>query len=110
MRGIGWILIAGALALIVWAWSMTTSVHTDINYLPGIGLQEPKDVVNLGLMQQQMMLLQAGLAMFVAGTVTACIGDLKNAMRDAGTAKYVGFFEPEAQASPSDVSNESATS
>jgi hypothetical protein len=99
MRGLGWTLVAVGAALIIWSCSITTTVHTDANYMAGIGYQAPTDTYNLGLLQRQMMLLQAGLALFIAGTISACIGEVRAAMRRAGTAKYLGYWESDA---PSD--------
>ena len=42
-----------------------------------------------------MMLLHSGLFLFLAGTVAACVGDLRAGMRRAGTLKYDGIFETE---------------
>jgi hypothetical protein len=64
-----------------------------LDYVPGLGIQQAKDVFNLGLLQRQMMLLHSGRTVFVAGTFAACIGDLRAAMRRAGAAKYEGVFE-----------------
>jgi hypothetical protein len=100
MRAIGWTLIVIGVGFVLWAFGTATSVHTDMSYVPGVGIEEAKDVVNLGLLQNQMIRLQTGLALFIAGTVTACLGDIRSAMRRAGTAKYDGIFETEAPSDP----------
>ena|SRR6476661_4128448 len=95
MRVVGWILIATGVVLAIWGASITTTIHNDATYLPTLGYQMATDTYNLGLLQRQMMLLQSGLALFVAGTVAACVGDLRAGMRRAGTVKYEGVFETE---------------
>lgn len=92
MRITGWLFMIIGVGLIIGATTMTTSIHSDMNYIPGVGLQEAKDVYNLGLLQEQMMLLQSGLACFVSGFFAVCIGQLRNDMRRAGTAKYDSGF------------------
>jgi hypothetical protein len=69
-------------------------VHTDSSYLAGT-YQAPTDTYNLGLLQQQMMLLHCGLCLFLAGVVAACVGDVRAGMRRAGTLRYDGLFETE---------------
>lgn len=77
MRVLGWMLILGGLALAAWSFAVTTTIHTDASYLSGLGYQEARDTYNLGLLQQQMMMLQSGIALFIAGTIAACVGDLR---------------------------------
>jgi hypothetical protein len=105
MRGLGWTLIALGLVLALWSFALTTTVHTDATYLAGLGYQDAKDTYNLGLLQQQMMVLHSGIGLFIAGTIAACVGGLKSAMREAGTAKYAdilpgGVFESEVAPDP----------
>ena len=100
MRGIGWALIVLGLALALWSFAVTTTVHTDPTYLAGLGYQDAKDTYNLGLLQQQIMMLHSGIALFVAGTVAACVGDLRVAMRRAGSARYDGFLETDDPSCP----------
>ena len=88
MKGMGWTLIVLGVVLALWSCSAETSVHTDMNYVEGLGLQEAKDVLNLGLLQRQMMMLEAGLAAIIAGTIAVCVGELRDAMVRAGTAKF----------------------
>ncbi|WP_407828109.1 hypothetical protein [Sphingomonas sp.] len=85
---------------------ITTSVHTDATYLAETGYRAASDVYNLGLLQRQIMMLQSGLALFISGTVAACLGDLRAGMRRAGTVKFIGVFEAEA---PADVPEEAVT-
>jgi len=59
MRSFGMLLIVCGILLVLVAYGMNTSVSSF-----GAG-----EVNNLGLLQQQMMVLQTGLAMFVAGSV-----------------------------------------
>jgi len=91
----GWTLIVIGLALIVWSCFVTTTVHSEPTYVAGI-TQEATDTYNLGLLQQQMMLLHAGLTFLLAGTIAACIAQLRYAMRAAGTAHFIGIWETEA--------------
>jgi hypothetical protein len=84
MRVIGWTLIVGGVVLILWSFAYETSVHTDMKYVPGLGIQEANDILNLGLLQKQMMLLHSGIGAFLAGAIAACIGDLRVSMRRAG--------------------------
>ena len=95
MRVIGWMLIVAGGILVIIGLATQTSIHTDMNYVPGLGLQEAKDVLNIGLMQKQMILIHIGLASFISGVIVTCFGDLKVAMRRARTAKYIGVWETE---------------
>ena len=98
MKGIGWTLIFLSVVLVIWACATPTSIHSDMEYIAGVGLQEPKDVLNIGLLQNQMMLFQAGLAAFLSGTVSVCVAELRDAMCEAGTAKYSSLFDTEKMA------------
>ena len=71
-----------------------------MDYVPGLGLQEARDTLNLGLLQTQMMLLECGLAAIIAGTIATCFGELKDAMLRAGSAKDPPpiEYEPKANA------------
>jgi hypothetical protein len=100
MKTIGWTLVVAGIGLVFWAWVTPTSVHTDMDYVPGLGLQEARDTLNLGLLQTQMMLLECGLAAIIAGTIATCFGELKDAMLRAGSAKDPPpiEYEPKANA------------
>lgn len=88
MRGIGWTLIVAGFVLIAWGWLSPTSIHSPMEYVPGVGLQEAKDVLNIGLLQTQLMLVQCGLAAIVAGTVAVCVGELIEALVRGESAKH----------------------
>lgn len=93
MKGMGWTLIVLGAVFVAWSCFTQTTVHTDMDYVPGLGIQEAKDVLNIGLLQRQMMLLEAGLASIIAGTVAVCVGELRDAMVRGGTAKFAPPLE-----------------
>jgi hypothetical protein len=97
MKAAGWLLIAAGISLAIWALSTVTTIHTDMKYIPGIGVQEASDTFNIGLMQRQMMLLESGLAAIITGTIAVCIARLRDAMSEAGTAKFVPLMGPETE-------------
>lgn len=52
----------------------------------------PEGTHNLGLLQSQMMLLHAGLALALGGGVTAAIGTVVNRMEQAGLLPPAGVM------------------
>lgn len=89
MKTAGLVLIVVGVGLVVWALLSPVTVTPDLTALEAAGGSFPQTIVNLELLQQQMVLLETGLACFVAGTVAACIGSLRNALVAAGNAKIV---------------------
>lgn len=66
MRNAGGILMAIGAAVVVFAFTMDTTVYSSGTYIGG-SYVGGGSTHNLGLMQQQMMILHTGLAAFLAG-------------------------------------------
>lgn len=88
-EGLGTLSIAGALMTIVGgaitalSFGMKTSVATDVPYGSGIleGLTRSSEVVNIGLLQQQTMVFQGGVALAFAGVMYLAAGGIVGAIR-----------------------------
>jgi hypothetical protein len=78
LLGIGLIVLGSLLALI--AFATETSVATGLASSSIAGGTFPSEVANLSLMQRQIMLLQTGLACFVAGCVFTGAGHVADAI------------------------------
>lgn len=74
---------------------MPTSVHNDGDYSSLSGYHAPSDIVNIGLLQNQIMVFHAGLGLFIAGMIGMCIAELRDSMIRAGTAKSEVLTNPD---------------
>jgi hypothetical protein len=91
MRPIGLSLIVTGLAFTLFAFNFETQVTTEAGLIGG-SLVAGGTSYNVGLMQQQLMLLQSGLATFLAGIVFVAVSSLKaepgsNSTRSIGTSQ-----------------------
>lgn len=68
MKTVGSLLILAGIVLVVFAFQMDTTVTSTGTYIAG-SYVGGGSTYNLGLLQQQMMVFQAGLAAFIGGTV-----------------------------------------
>lgn len=75
MKGLGFAGIIFGVIVCVVALMMTTTVDTPGSY-SGIVPTMPTSVHNLGLLQSQQMAFNAGLALFIAGSVVAALGQV----------------------------------
>jgi len=78
---LGLVLVLGAL----FGMDTTIATNTPASALPGMP-DFPDRVVNLQLQQFQMLIAQSGMALFIAGVVTHCAGNLAEVLGAPTTA------------------------
>ena len=87
MKVFGWVMSVIGILMISGSWLMTTSVHHDASYSSLGGSQEASEILNIGLLQNQVMVLHTGSAFFLAGVVGLCFAALRDSMSLAGPAE-----------------------
>lgn len=65
-------MVALGILIAIAAQFLPTTVSSEVSVLSGL----PTSVVNIGLLQRQMMLFQAGLALFLGGSVFFAVGSM----------------------------------
>lgn len=89
---IGGVLVAGASLL------MKTSVHSDGDYRFGSYIPA-SDTLNLGLLQNQHLVFEGGLALFLAGVILLSAGALIESLAGNRSSDHVSHFSDQ-QAAP----------
>lgn len=88
---IGWLLLAAGVAISISSFFLDTSTVTTADgtslgdiYVPG---STTVKAINIGLLQTQLMVFQAGVAVAIAGVILLAAAILRAAMIRTGTAK-----------------------
>ena len=90
LAGIGWATLLGSVGLLLFAaFGYATAVHSDADII-GSTFIGARDTINIGLLQNQLMLFLLGLAGMLAGTATlladAVIGVMLRGQAKQGSA------------------------
>lgn len=77
----GWLLFAVGAVTALASFAIKTTIGTRAPLSGGYGITVASEISNMGLMQLQMIVLAAGLALLVAGAVLAAAGAIVAEMR-----------------------------
>ncbi|RIA45656.1 hypothetical protein DFR49_0179 [Hephaestia caeni] len=73
----GWIVLVISAVLIVYAaWGYDTAIHSDSNFIGGTFIPS-RDTINIGLLQNQLMMFQAGLVGILSGVILLAINTVR---------------------------------
>ena len=94
----GWCLLLFGTLLLFFGLMFDVTIHSDYSYNALAGYVPSSDVINIGKLQQQMMLFESGLASILGGVVLIAAGGIANRLKpvSSGTEEIQTPIEPNA--------------